>query len=223
MQIAQQMLSNVFAACNREPNSVPLEALCSYSNYRKERYALQKSIIAVMMLLFLLLPLLFMAAEVQLVPMDVGEDNPSYKVSVSGRIPIRQIQATMGERSVPIYELSSNEFMIQPRDNGELQVSVLLANRQESAARITVDAVDMDPPQLLSTRMDGDELCLYVQDSSGVDFKAVRITDAQGNATSLLGWDEETGCMRIDYPEGFLNMEIPDLRDNVLQLELKLQ
>ena len=41
---AEQILSNVFSACSREPNSIPLEALTSYSNYRKERYALQRTV-----------------------------------------------------------------------------------------------------------------------------------------------------------------------------------
>ena len=33
-QIASQMLSNIFDACEIEQNSVPLEVLTSYSNYR---------------------------------------------------------------------------------------------------------------------------------------------------------------------------------------------
>ena len=39
---ADQMLSNVFEACDFEPNRVPLEVLQSYSHYRRERHILQK-------------------------------------------------------------------------------------------------------------------------------------------------------------------------------------
>ena len=44
-EVADQMLSNVFEACDFEPNRVPLEVLQSYSHYRRERHILQKCII----------------------------------------------------------------------------------------------------------------------------------------------------------------------------------
>jgi len=72
---AEHILSNVLAACGRTPNSVPLEALTSYSNYRKERYALQRSLILLVLVLFLLLPLLFIAASISVTQVnpDSGE------------------------------------------------------------------------------------------------------------------------------------------------------
>ena len=80
---AQQILSGVFAACRREPNSVPLEALTAYSNYRKERYALQRTIVVLMLILFLLVPLLFMAARVQITLVNPdGMSNPVYAATV---------------------------------------------------------------------------------------------------------------------------------------------
>ena len=62
-QVASQMLSNIFDACDIEQNSVPLEVLTSYSNYRKERYTFQKFTIAIIMILFFLLPILFEAPK----------------------------------------------------------------------------------------------------------------------------------------------------------------
>ena len=54
--LASQMLRNVFEACQAEPNSVPLEVLISYSNYRKERFAFQKYVLRAILVLFCLLP-----------------------------------------------------------------------------------------------------------------------------------------------------------------------
>ena len=58
-EAAGQMLSNVFEACDFEANRVPLEVLQSYSHYRRERNILQKAIIVLVVLLFLMLPVLF--------------------------------------------------------------------------------------------------------------------------------------------------------------------
>ncbi|MDY5607379.1 MAG: hypothetical protein SPF55_05870, partial [Lentihominibacter sp.] len=54
--VADQMLQNIFNICEVEPNTVPLDNLKSYSNYRKDRFFLQKVILVIVMLLFLALP-----------------------------------------------------------------------------------------------------------------------------------------------------------------------
>ena len=51
--VASQMLSNVFDACEYEPNSVPLDILTSYSHYRRERSTLQKCILVLIIAFFL--------------------------------------------------------------------------------------------------------------------------------------------------------------------------
>ena len=52
--IASKILENVFQDNQVEPNSIPLEVLTSYSNYRKERFALQRTILIIMMVLCLI-------------------------------------------------------------------------------------------------------------------------------------------------------------------------
>ena len=49
-QVASQMLSNIFDACDIEQNSVPLEVLTSYSNYRKERFLFQKFVLGFLLI-----------------------------------------------------------------------------------------------------------------------------------------------------------------------------
>ena len=53
LEDARRILRNVFEENNVEPNSVPLEVLTAYSNYRKERFSLQRIIIVIIMVLFL--------------------------------------------------------------------------------------------------------------------------------------------------------------------------
>ena len=57
---ASKILENIFAANQVEPNTIPLDVLTAYSNYRKERFSLQRTVLVVVMVLFLLLPFLFM-------------------------------------------------------------------------------------------------------------------------------------------------------------------
>ena len=54
---ATKLLENVFEECNVEPNTVPMEALSAYSGYRKERFFLQRLILVIAIVLFMLLPL----------------------------------------------------------------------------------------------------------------------------------------------------------------------
>ena len=50
---ADLMLGNIFDACEKERNTVPLSVLTSYSNYRKERFLLQKVILLIVFLFIL--------------------------------------------------------------------------------------------------------------------------------------------------------------------------
>ena len=63
LEIASQILEQVFEANDMELNSISLEALASYSNYRKERFTLQRTILVIIMALFILLPRLFIPAS----------------------------------------------------------------------------------------------------------------------------------------------------------------
>lgn len=222
---AEQMLSNVFTACGREQNTVPLEALLSYSNYRKERYAIQRTVIVLMLTVFLLVPLLFVAAGVRVTLADPDSDaNPVYTVSVSSGIPIRQIQACMDGRNVPLYEVSPGEYVVEPRANGQMRVSVTLLNRQYTSVELTVDSVDSDAPELLSTETTAEGVIFHLSDSgSGVDYAGITITDPDGNAVQPLGFDAGTGCVLLPYPQRTLLVRIPDMRGNVLQIDLMPQ
>ena len=64
--LASQMLENIFDACEVEPNTVPLSVLTSYSNYRRERFLLQKVLLVIILLFFCLAPLMFIAPDIDL-------------------------------------------------------------------------------------------------------------------------------------------------------------
>ena len=222
LSAAEQMLSNVFTACGHAQNSVPLEALVSYSNYRKERYAWQRTLIVLMLVLFMLLPILFFAANIHVRLVSHGGENPAYAVSVSAKVPVRQIQARMDGRSVPIYEISPDQYLIQPGSNGVVDITVTLLNRQRTTSYLSVTSVDSDAPVLVSTEMGEDYICLFLSDdASGVDYEGIAVSDESGNAVAVIGWDADKNCVWLPYPDRPMNVRIPDLRGNALQIALK--
>ena len=220
---AEQMLANVFSACDRPPNSVDLETLVSYSNYRKERYSIQRTVIVAVLTLFMLLPLLFIAAVVEIhVPEAAPGVNPVYTVSVSTGIPMRQIQARMDGRTVPVYETAPGEYELRPLSNGQMDISVTLLNRQETSISVAVESADTQSPELVSTGFQTDYIVFYVTDGESlVDFESVTITDPDGNSVECPGYDADSGAVYLPYPDRILHVCIPDIYGNVLSVDLK--
>lgn len=223
LDVAEQMLQHIYQVCDFEPSTVPLEVLTSYSNYRKERYNLQRSGIVVVLALFLLLPLLFIASTITLSSRNSGQKaNPVYDILVSTQIPVQTIQATIGGRSVPIQEAGSRRYIIKPNANGLMTVTVTLINQQITTMEVEVEEVDNARPVLLSSDFDAECFYLYVMDEdSGIDYEAVEVRDEVGGELKPMSWDEEEGCITLAYPQSVLNVTIPDLKGNELHLKLR--
>ena len=218
---AEQILFDVFESCGFDKNTVPLEALLSYANYRKEKYTLQKSAIIIVLTLFLLLPSLFVTAEILIaVRVEKENSNPEYMVTVAPFIPVDSISVTMNGRTVPVYEIGSHEFLIRPSDSGEMSVTVTLFNQQTSTDIISVEDVDGTPPYLVSVDTVDDFVTVKVRDDeSGLDLGAVTVVDAGGHNTPY-SFDESLGTVSLDYPSSVTTITVPDKRGNVLTIRL---
>ena len=96
LEIASQILEQVFEANDMELNSISLEALASYSNYRKERFTLQRTILVIVMALFILLPLLFIPASFTINdPSSQHGFNPVYRMEVDSFMLVERVTATI--------------------------------------------------------------------------------------------------------------------------------
>lgn len=226
-ETAEQILSNVFSVCQHQPNTVPLSVLISYSNYRRERFALQRTLIVMMLVLFMILPSCFVVPRiVTSLTSDGTDSNPVYQVSVSTGsfidIPVRKIIAQIEQRNMPVYKSDNNSYSVYPNANGEMTISVTLANRQISSIDITISSVDNSAPHLTSAEMTADYVYLYVEDEeSGVDFDGVTIKTENGTLTQAHKVDEKKGCITVHYPEETIELSIPDTRGNLLTILLK--
>lgn len=224
VEIAGQLLTNVFDACGYEQNSVPLEALTSYSNYRKQRFMLQRIALLSVIVLFVLLPMLFISANI-VITLTSDEDNPVYNVSISSgllmNVPVDRIVAQIDGKNVPLYETSDNEYIIKPGRNGDLTVSVSLINQQTDSVSLAVDSVDKSAPYLVSSenRMEGIELKVDDADNL-VNYDDITVTDSDENKIPF-SVNRETDTIIIPYPDEIYYVRVPDTRDNVLTIRLK--
>lgn len=224
-ETAGQMLSNVFEACDYEANRVSLEVLQSYSHYRRERHLLQKGIILIVVLLFLMLPVLFVTANVEVGWVQgTPPGSPVVQISAKSVVPVESVTASMGQYTLEVYQVADGLYRIHPNRNGTLLVTVTLANMQFTEHVIEVTNVDVDPPQLVGSQLIDDELEIFFTDTvSDLDYNSIYAVDKSGHVVYPLRYDREAMSVTFAYPESYLNIYVSDTCKNTLQLVLTVQ
>lgn len=222
---ASRILERAFEANEMENNSIPLEVLASYSSYRKERFTLQRTILVIIKMLFILLPLLFIPAAFT-VNMDEtpGRNfNPVYRLTVDSLMLVDRVSASIDGFNIPVYEVDSHIYSLEPSRNGEMEVTVTLINRQTLTQYVKVTGVDREVPTALSCSKEGDELHLYLSDDgSGIDFSGIEALDLEGNEIEVIDVDEEAGRVTLPAVSDTINVYVTDQAGNKLQLILTI-
>lgn len=224
-ETAQQMLSNVFEACEYQENTIPLEVLQSYSHYRRERHLLQRIVILLVAFLFLLAPVLFITANVDVawVP-GTPAGSPIIQVITKSPVPIERVTAAIGDYILDVYQVSDGVYQIRPNRNGTLTVTVTLINKQFTQTQLEVSNVDVTPPKLLSSEHVGDDLIIRFTDDSGtLDFKNIYAVNNAGKVIYPKSYDTRNLSVTFAYPKENLNIFVPDKCKNTLQLVLTVQ
>lgn len=219
LRTAEQMLENIFVSCRQAPNTVPLKTLLDYSNYRKERFSLQFTAIIVVLVLFMLLPVLFVSAKVHTTLVDRGPNtNPMYRVDIASSLPVRNIEARVNGTTQAIYENEAGYYTLEPSRNGVLTVEVTLANRQRAKDSTLIGGVDYAPPQLFRSSRNGNKVLLYFQDTiSGIFAAGISAADESGESLPFQ-YDTATNCLTIEQNDISCYIDVPDTRGNVLHL-----
>lgn len=225
LEDANKILANVFKESEAVPNSVPLEVLKAYSNYRKERFSLQRMIIVIIMALFLMLPLLFVPA-VFTIQADMAETgiNPVYTLEVQSKMLVKRVTAQIGGHNIPVYEVDTHVYSIEPAINGKMKVTVTLLNNQQTTQYIDVGGADLETPVLISTETRDGLVYLYLSDiGSGVDYENVSAVGLESGEIQPEFIDEGAGCIAFPYPNSTMNVFIPDFAGNELQLVINIR
>lgn len=222
---ASKILENIFSASQVEPNSIPLDVLTAYSNYRRERFSLQRTILVIIMILFLLLPFLFIA-PIFSIESTSPEDapNPSYQVTLDTFMPVQRVTANIDGHNIPVYETASHIYSIEPSMNGNMTVSITLINHQTITHSVDVKNVDTEAPLVVSNSVDNENIYLYLSDTgTGIDYKNIKAVGLSGQEFYPASYDIASGCVAFEYPPESLNVYIPDHAGNTLQLILTVQ
>lgn len=220
LESANRILLNALRTNNLEENTIPLETLISYSNYRKEKYILHRVVALFMLLLFLFMPLLFVAPRFDILLTEGGEPGrPDYDLTVQGQFPIARVSAVIDGVSMPVYETGDRSFSIRPTMNGEMTVTVTLINDQYEVQSVAVETVDYEAPKLLSNEVHGDEVWFVVEDTGvGLDYDSIVAEALDGSEFHPVRVESESGTVIFDFPEETLNIYFYDLVGNRLQV-----
>lgn len=222
---AARLLEEIFRLSGKSPNTVPTEALSAYTVYRKERFSLQRRVLAVLLAFFLMLPLLFIMPSYELTMEDQGlRGLPVCTIHVASLLPVGRVTAKLKSHQLPVYEATAREFTVEPTRNGTLVVTVELKNRQSLSKSVEVSTVDAKSPQLIDSGIEADLVMLtVVDDGIGVDYHGVIAVGKSGQEYTPNSVNEETGQIIFDYPTESLDVYIPDHIGNQLHLALTLE
>ena len=218
-----EILDHVFSTCGSDANTVPMDTISSYAVYRKERFTLQRVIIAMALLVFMMLPLMFVLPGYTVKVDETGERGlPVYTVEVDSILPVGKVLATIKEHSLPVYEAGAKEFTVEPTRNGSLDICVELINHQRVSNSYDVTAVDSEGPELLKSETLDDGFLLKVSDAGiGVDYRDIYAVSASGETHYPVSADEEGGVL-FEYPGEAWDIYIPDHIGNTLHLAVKI-
>ena len=219
-----EILDRVFSACGSEANTVPMDTISSYAVYRKERFTLQRAILSLALLVFMMLPLCFLMPDYTVSVDETGERGlPVYTVEVDSLLPVGRVLASIRDHGLPVYEAGAREFTVEPTRNGTLDISVELVNRQIVSGSHDVTAVDAESPVLVESEKLKDGFLLKVSDAGiGVDYREIYAVDASGDMHYPVSASEEEGVL-FEYPDKTWDIYIPDHIGNTLHLAVKLR
>lgn len=218
-----EILDSIFESCGWPHNTTAVEDLSSYAVYRKERFNVQRGIIAAWLLVFALLPLCFVMPSIKVEETSEGTRGlPEYDVSVRSLLPVGKVVATIRDIELPVYEVSGREYTIEPTGNGTMTVSVELINKQKIEKEVEVSDVDSEPPRLEDTIISDKTITIKVADDGiGLDYRGIYAETDSGEKIVPLNADEENGIV-FEYPSEEWIVYIPDHLGNTLRLNLKL-
>lgn len=222
IETACAILSYAFEVTQNEPNSIPLDILASYSNYRKERFTLQKTVLVLLMTFFMLMPLLFIPPSFTLTyETDENGVNPVYRLELESFMLVEQLTVRVDERNIPVYEVDSHVYSIEPSINGRMSITVTLINKQSYTEYVDVTDVDKTAPVIDDYWVKSNKLHVFLSDAgAGVDFKGVYAVNLEGEEIPPLTIDESKGEVIFENPSQISTISLPDKAGNVLQVML---
>lgn len=215
IQTANQMLNNVFTACDMNPNTIPVEVLESWGNYKKNNFHIGRVITYVCTILLILLPLLFIRPSIVAKRTEVSSaSNAIYHIDLKTLLPIREAHAELDGHPISLVKTGSRSYTAEITQNGSLTLTATSINGQTVTRTYQVSHLDTDKPELISSRSKDELIYLELLDTySGIDYENI-----VGLTPESI--DTDTGIVTFCIPETPTTVTIPDNAGNELTLLL---
>lgn len=212
-QTANQLLNNVFEACDMEPNSIPVEVLESWGNYKKPAFDIGRMISYVFIILLILLPLLFFHPNIAAKRVNVeSASDATYDIHIQTLLPVSNVSASLNDEPVALIRKGSKEYTTTLTKNGTLTITAETFNGQKTTRTYEVTHLDTDKPDFIQSYTKDNLVYLVVQDTySGINYAGI-------TGLTPVSYDESTGTIVFQIPDTPQTVTIPDNAGNELTL-----
>lgn len=218
---AEEILQQVFMNCYEDSNSIPVEQLELYANYRTERLGLQRIVSTIGLIAFIIIPLWFVPPKFTVSEPEIGSRGlPSYSIDVGGILPIHSVAAVQKGLSIPVYQDGKRSFTIEPTTNGEVSITVSLFSGQWLSKTAIVSGLDTTSPTLEGSSLDGTTLYLYVDDKDGIAYGNVKAVAEDGTVYYPSDFDSREGYIEFTNLTQNVTVSVPDSYGNVLSIHV---
>lgn len=214
-QTANQLLNNVFNACDMDPSSIPVEVLESWGNYKKPSFSLGRFFAYIFTILLVLLPLMFIHPTIIAERKNVkSATNAVYDIELKTLLPIRDASADLDGRPIALTKNGSHSYSAEITQNGTLTITATSVNGQTVTRTYQVSHLDTDKPELVNSYSQDGVVYLEILDTfSGIDYDHITgITPESVNT--------DTGVIAFHIPDNPTTVTIPDNAGNELTLLL---
>lgn len=224
---ASRILAQALESVDAEPNTISLDELIANGLYRKKRHIFQKVILAGVIALVLVLAFLYVIS----IPssftiqnqMAEGDFNPVYRIIADSPMLVDRVNVAIDGHSIPVYEIESHVYSVEPSLNGQMEVTVTLANKNSSTQHVDVTNVDKENPVAIGCSKEGDLVFLYLSDNlSGIDYDNIKAATLTGETVEPASVDPSSGCVTFSNLTETVNVYVSDLAGNQLQLILSI-
>lgn len=204
------------AAPEAELKSEQAKDLLSYSIFRRESVGLRASVLIAFTTLFALVPLLFVTPKIKISePAESIRGLSEVSVRVKTPLPVKSVEAVLHGIKIPVYEVSTHTYTIEPPGTGEVTVYVELFNGQKVLDSFVSKSNDTTPPVFISSSKSDGNIFFYVKDDGvGMDFDSTYVllengekltSDYYDSVYNYIAFPEFDGSAEIYFFDNFQN------------------
>ena len=167
---ATNILENIFEEAEAAPSTIPVEALAAHQGLRRSRFGPQRIVLIVVMILWLLLPLLFLTPKYSVSEPEMNEQaKPVYTIEIDSFLPVRTMKAHINGKPLQLFEKDDDTFAVSPGENGTLKIQITAVNRQTTVKAVEVTAVKELPDRMGAVDLGDSEVPLAGFDPAIID------------------------------------------------------